>query len=132
VYLDETLIQTAARLFDDLWKFIGRAADPSVTISSSDGVVEETFSGKSLKEPLKNLTAVPWKKYRKKRLSLAYNLGEWMGYIITFLCIHFEVFPFSFFAGDPVIEWMSEKSRIGDDPNNTEFESNRERERELC
>jgi hypothetical protein len=51
-----------------------------------------------------------------------------MNYIITFLCIRFEVFSYSFFEGDPVIEWMSERSRIGDDPNNTEFESDRKRE----
>ena len=43
-------------------------------------------------------------------------------------CIHFEVFPFSFFAGAPVIEWMSEKDRIGGDDNNMEFESDRHRE----
>jgi hypothetical protein len=51
-----------------------------------------------------------------------------MGCIITFLCIHFEIFPFSFFAGKPVIYWISKKDRIGDDPNNREFENDRERE----
>jgi len=85
VYLDETLIQTAARrLFSDLWKFLGRATRPSVTITTSDGAFEERFSGEQLEQPLKDLTTVPWKKYRKKGLTLAYNLGEWMGYIITF------------------------------------------------
>ena len=76
MYLDETLIQTAARLFDDLWKFIGRAADPIVKISSSDDEFEAEFSGQLLEEPLKNLTDVPWEKYGKKKLFLEYHLGE--------------------------------------------------------
>jgi hypothetical protein len=95
VFLDQTLIQAASlQLFDDLWYFLGRAANPSVEVTSSDGEVEVEFSGTQLDQPLKDLTTVPWKKYRKKGLTLRYNLGEWMGRIITFLCIHFEVFPF--------------------------------------
>ena len=95
VFLDQTLIQAASRqLFDDLWYFLGRAAHPSVEVTSSDGLVEVEFSGTQLDQPLKDLTTVPWKKYRKGGLTLRYNLGEWMGRIITFLCIHFEVFPF--------------------------------------
>ena len=95
MYLDGTLIQTAARLFYDLWKFLGRAANLSVTISSSDEEFEATFSGEELEQPLKDLTTVPWKKYRKNGLTLAYNLGESMGYIITF-CVAFTLKYFRF------------------------------------
>ena len=85
MFLDETLIETAAlRLFDDLWKFLGQAAHPGVTIYSSHGVFEATFSGEELDQPLGALTNVPWKRYRKKGLTLVYDLGEWMGCIITF------------------------------------------------
>jgi hypothetical protein len=77
VFLDETLIETAAlRLFDDFWKFLGQAAHPSVTIYSSHGVFEATFSGEELDQPLGALTNVPWKRYRKKGLTLVYDLGE--------------------------------------------------------
>ena len=96
VFLDQTLIQAASRqLFDDLWYFLGRAAHPSVeVITSSDEEVIARFSGTQLDQPLKDLTTVPWRRYRNGGLTLRYNLGEWMGRIITFLCIHFEVFPF--------------------------------------
>jgi hypothetical protein len=82
-------------LFNELWYFLGRAAHPSVeVITSSDEEVIARFSGTQLDQPLKDLTTVPWRRYRNGGLTLRYNLGEWMGRIITFLYIHFEVFPF--------------------------------------
>ena len=48
MYLDETLIQTAARLFDVAYKFLGQAADPTVTITTSDGEFKEEFSDENL------------------------------------------------------------------------------------